>query len=102
MNLALRYARALVATSICFGMGCSGNNAPPESAANPPEKVTADDPNAPAVRPKMTADECKAKGTLVGDIGDGATQRASYRCPDGKAPIGNIPSGIEGSVCCPR
>jgi hypothetical protein len=55
----------------------------------------------------LTAEECEAKGgSVVGDIGDGATQRPDYVCPSGGAPMGNIkapaggPMGVEGSVCC--
>jgi hypothetical protein len=56
----------------------------------------------------MTAAECTAAGgEVVGDIGDGATSRPDYTCPNsGKPPLGHIqadPGGaqsIEGSVCC--
>mmetsp|Transcript_627 Transcript_627/g.1533 ORF Transcript_627/g.1533 Transcript_627/m.1533 type:complete len:135 (+) Transcript_627:150-554(+) len=60
--------------------------------------------------PRMTADECtdQYNGVLVGDIGNGAIYRDSYRCDsNGQQPIGtivfdqsdtNIP--IEGMVCC--
>jgi hypothetical protein len=56
----------------------------------------------------VTAEQCESSGgTVVGDIGDGATQRSDYVCPSGKAPLGNVtppeggPIPIEGSVCCP-
>lgn len=61
-----------------------------------------------AERPALTSAECQEKGgTIVGDIGDGATQRPDYRCADGQAPIGTIRAAegeavaVEGSVCCP-
>lgn len=50
----------------------------------------------------MTEDECNAKGTVVYDMGDGRTHSASYRCANGKSPIGFIPLGREGAVCCPK
>ena len=60
-------------------------------------------------RQELTAEECeKNGGTVVGDIGDGATQRPDYRCASGAPPSGSIraaaggPMGVEGSVCCPR
>ncbi len=57
----------------------------------------------PAERPSMSAEECTAAGgTVVGDIGDGATQRPDYVCESGQPPIGTVPLGIEGSVCCPQ
>lgn len=81
--------------------GCSGNSPGPEPpGGRSPENIATIDSNAPAVRAKLTAEECKAKGFVVGDIGDGATQRDSYRCPNGKPPIGNVSWGIEGAVCC--
>ena len=60
-------------------------------------------------RPALTSEECKKQGGhVVGDIGDGATLRPGYRCPDSDAPpIGSIqfeprsPMPIEGAVCCP-
>lgn len=61
-----------------------------------------DDSSPETSRPTMTDAECTAQGgTVVGDIGDGAIHRADYVCPSGSAPIGTIPVGIEGSVCCP-
>lgn len=55
-----------------------------------------------ASRPEMTAEACEeAGGTVVGDIGDGAVHRPEYRCENGESPIGRVPSGIEGAVCCP-
>ncbi|WP_394840147.1 hypothetical protein LVJ94_25000 [Pendulispora rubella] len=50
----------------------------------------------------MTEAECNAKGTLVYDMGDGKTHAPSYRCADGRAPIGTVPLGREGAVCCPK
>lgn len=57
---------------------------------------------APSQRPVLTVDQCKTQGgAIVGDIGDGATHRDDYLCEGGKAPLGNVRLGIEGSVCCP-
>jgi hypothetical protein len=60
-------------------------------------------------RKSLTQDECAAQGgSVVGDIGDGATHRPDYVCANGKPPLGNIapptggPVAIEGSVCCPK
>ena len=83
--------------------GCGSSQPPPPS---PPT----DEPAKPAPERKSLAQpECEAQGgTVVGDIGDGATQRPDYVCPSGKPPLGNIappaggPMAVEGSVCCPR
>lgn len=59
-------------------------------------------PPAGADRPVLTSEECAARGgSVVGDIGDGATHRPDYLCASGAAPLGNVQLGIEGSVCCP-
>jgi hypothetical protein len=57
----------------------------------------------------LTVKECKAQGgSIVGDIGDGATHRPDYVCSSGKSPLGDIafpeggPIPVEGAVCCPR
>lgn len=59
-------------------------------------------------RASLTRAECEARGgRVVGDIGDGATQRPDYKCEGGQAPLGNIkaaegePVAVEGAVCCP-
>jgi len=56
----------------------------------------------------VTQEQCAAQGGhVVGDIGDGATHRPDYVCPNGKPPLGDLappaggPIAIEGSVCCP-
>jgi hypothetical protein len=66
-------------------------------------------PATPSGRATMTAKECDASGGgVVGDIGDGATQRPNYVCASGKPPTANIvaeaggPMGVEGAVCCPK
>ncbi len=77
---------------------CSGGSTSQESSAPPPEPLPSGDENE---RPLLTPEECAAQGgTLVGDIGDGATHRPDFLCPDGAPPIANVPLGIEGSVCC--
>jgi hypothetical protein len=87
---------------------CSSTPEPqPAPAATPPETTSTVAPTPsvdvpPAVeRREMSAEDCTAKGgTVVGDIGDGAVHKPEYRCPSGSPPIGRVPSGIEGSVCC--
>jgi hypothetical protein len=75
--------------------GSAASEPPPEEAP-PPDETSGDE------RRSMTTEECEAQGgTVVGDIGDGATQRPDYVCPSGQPPIGSIPLGVEGSVCCP-
>ena len=58
-------------------------------------------------RPLVTRTECQARsGTVVNDIGDGATHRPDFRCANGEPPLGTIkveqgePIPIEGAVCC--
>ena len=83
--------------------GCGASQPPPTRpptggpATGAPEHTT------------VTQGECEAQGgSVVGDIGDGATHRPDYVCPSGRSPLGNIapPAGgpipIEGAVCCPR
>ena len=60
-------------------------------------------------RKELTREECTTHGgSVVGDIGDGATRRPDYVCANGSPPLGNIvqpPGGaiaVEGEVCCPR
>ena len=71
----------------------------------PPESPTSD----PIDHAALSEQECKAQGgSVVGDIGDGATHRSDYVCSSGKAPLGDIappehgPFPVEGAVCCPR
>lgn len=71
----------------------------------PPGSPTSD----PLDRTVLSEQECKAQGgSVVGDIGDGATHRSSYVCASGAAPLGDIappkdgPIPVEGAVCCPR
>lgn len=58
-------------------------------------------------RPLMTRAECTTNGgVIIGDIGDGATQKEDYRCESGKPPVANItylegePVAADGEVCC--
>ncbi|MEJ7733897.1 MAG: hypothetical protein WKG00_32475 [Polyangiaceae bacterium] len=83
----------------------------PPDALPPETKPDAGSPAPPSggSRPSLTAEECAARGgTVVGDIGDGATHRPDYVCQSGGAPLGNVkppaggPVAIEGSVCCPK
>jgi hypothetical protein len=49
----------------------------------------------------LTAEQCEEKGgTVVGDIGDGRIHTEG--CPDGGTLLGNVPLGIEGSICCKK
>ena len=61
-----------------------------------------------ADRPQLTRVECIADGgTIIGDIGDGATSEPDYICPSGLPPLAQIafvddePIATEGEVCCP-
>ena len=94
-------------------MGCSSpQDAPPSAPAPAPTEPT--EPTQPTEptegeRQQLTSEQCEAQGgEVVGDIGDGATQRPDYLCPGGKPPTGNIappeggPMPVEGAVCCPR
>ena len=85
----------------CSG-GSGGQEEPPpdESAESGGEDQLPPDSTG-AERAVLTAEECTAQGgTLVGDIGDGATHSPDYLCPNGAPPIANVPLGVEGSVCC--
>jgi len=84
--------------------GCGSSQPPPPQ--NPP---ASDPPAGEHERKALTQEECETQGgSVMGDIGDGATQRPDYVCPSGKPPIGNIappaggPTPVEGSVCCPQ
>jgi hypothetical protein len=83
-------------------VGCA-SSPPPQTAPTGDPAMAAPD------RKALTQEECEAQqGTVMGDIGDGATQRPDYVCPSGKPPLGSIappaggPVAVEGSVCCPR
>jgi len=83
--------------------GCGPSEPPPQSPpAGAPATVAPE-------RKAVTQGECEAQGgSVVGDIGDGATHRPDYVCASGKPPLGSIapptggPMPIEGAVCCPR
>jgi hypothetical protein len=84
----------LVSLTACGGASPQAEEPAGEETVIPPDSETAE-------RPSMTAEECEAQGgQVVGDIGDGAIHRPEYRCESGEAPIGSIPLGVEGSVCC--
>jgi hypothetical protein len=78
---------------------CSGGSSSQEGATPPPDD---DQPSGDEnERALLTPEECTARGgSVVGDIGDGATHRPDYLCANGAPPLGNVPLGIEGSVCC--
>jgi hypothetical protein len=90
---------ALLALVLLVAAACGGRSTPPDA---PPDTDT------PAARAELTAAQCQAQGgRVVGDIGDGATQRPDFRCPDSdQPPLANVvsgpgqPMGIEGAVCC--
>jgi hypothetical protein len=79
-------------------LACGSPSKPEPGTAKPP--ISAGDGHESHERPEMTVEECSAQGTVVGDIGDGAVHRPDYLCPNGEPPIGTVPQGIEGSVCC--
>jgi hypothetical protein len=90
---------------LVLAAACGGQASPPTTTPPNPPPGQGD---APAGRAPLTAAQCEAEGgKVVGDIGDGATQRPEYRCPgSGEPPIGNVvaeagqPVAIEGAVCC--
>jgi hypothetical protein len=85
-------------------LAACGTSQPP-----PPSPPSGEPATGGSGRKALAQEECEAQGgTVMGDIGDGATQRPDYLCPSGKPPLGNIappaggPISVEGSVCCPR
>ena len=91
-------------TIVAILAGC-GSSQPQQP--QPPQ--TGEPPKAAPERKAISQEDCQAQGgTVVGDIGDGATHRPDYVCPSGKPPLGSIappaggPIAIEGSVCCPQ
>lgn len=112
MTFDLRPSFACLALTATL-FGCGAKQPPAEAPADgaapaeAPVDAATEEP-ASSERPKLTADECSAKGgSVVGDIGDGAIHRPDYRCPSGSGPLGSIeasgegPVAVEGSVCCP-
>jgi hypothetical protein len=107
----MRKAAESVAVLLLMCAGFFGGSEGPAKSPTDAKGTPATDPapgDGPA-RPELTAEACQANGgTVVGDIGDGATRRPDYRCPSGAKPVGNIsapaggPIAIEGSVCCPK
>lgn len=90
---------ALLALSACGGSTTEAEEPPPDEPVEPRDELPVDTET--AERPSMTAEECEAAGgSVVGDIGDGAIHRPEYVCPSGQPPVGSIPLGVEGSVCC--
>jgi hypothetical protein len=79
------------------------------AAQQPPQGPATDNAEGTPEHKALTQAQCEAQaGGVVGDIGDGATHRPDYLCPNGKPPLGDIvpsaggPIASEGSVCCPR
>jgi len=103
----LVWAIGLASLLVCW-MGCSSPPTTPPEAPAPAPTETERSPTE-TERQQLTSEQCEAQGgEVVGDIGDGATQRPDYVCPGGKPPTGNIaapeggPMPVEGAVCCPR
>lgn len=83
--------------------GCASTPPPPQGPS------TGESPQGVPERKALLQADCEAQGgSVVGDIGDGATHRPDYVCPSGKPPLGDIappaggPIAVEGAVCCPR
>jgi hypothetical protein len=83
--------------------GCASSQPPPQGPS------TGEPVMGPPERKALTQEQCEAQGgSVVGDIGDGATQRPDYLCQGGRPPLGTIappaggPIAVEGAVCCPR
>jgi hypothetical protein len=95
----IRWVFAVV-FAVVFG-GCVSSQSPlPGSSTSDPVE---------GEHQALSEEECKSQGgSIVGDIGDGATHRSDYVCAGGKSPLGDIalpeegPVPIEGAVCCPR
>lgn len=96
MNLPTHLA-LFTALATMSAFGCA-DSSPEESSDKRSED--ANDEYVGAGRPVITEEECKTQGTVVGDRGDGAVHKASYRCANGKEPIASVEWGREGAVCC--
>lgn len=98
----------MIGCVLVLSVGCGGSREATETTTESETVTTVEttgDEGVPdqqtAERPTLTPEECAAQGgTQIGDIGDGATQRPDYVCPNGQPPLGSVPVGIEGSVCC--
>jgi hypothetical protein len=95
---------AILASLLCFLFACGDSE--PETTGEETTDTTGGEELPPDVppeneRPEMTTEACESQGgSVVGDIGDGAVHRPDYVCPNGSPPIGTVPLGVEGSVCC--
>lgn len=96
---------SLTTLVLALSVGCGGGS----TASEEPQPAATEEPAGggedveQTERPLLSTEECEQQGgTVVGDIGDGATMRPDYVCPSGGQPLGNVPLGIEGSVCCPQ
>src|SRR5688572_511520 len=102
------YALALVLLAACSKQPAEQPTTTPEPTGEETTPPPADTDTGNPERPGLTAAACEAQGgKVVGDIGDGATARPDFKCPDsGEPPIGSItpdtggPVAVEGSVCC--
>ncbi len=94
--------RTVLLVGVLASLLACGSTPKPEPSTGEPRPSAEPAPGELAQRPEMTVAECESQGTVVGDIGDGAVHRPEFRCPDGEPPIGSVPQGIEGSVCCGR
>ncbi len=94
--------------SCLLSLSACGGTTPSTTPAAPAPPTESGAPPTGEGGPALTAAECdKQGGHVVGDIGDGATQRPDYRCHEsGQPPVGRIrveagqPVPIEGAVCC--
>lgn len=97
----MRSLVSVLSLVVLLGCGSSSPSQEPAPAPGPAEEPAGG--GGEGERPLLSPEECEQRGgTVVGDIGDGATMRPDYLCPSGAPPIGNVPLGIEGSVCCPQ
>jgi hypothetical protein len=97
-----RWTLGVTGIGLMLTVGCAKNNPAPSTPTSESPSTAV-----PAERPLMTLDACIAKGgTVHSDPGDGRVHRPTYRCLNGRPPIGTIPRGEgvpvldQGGVCC--
>lgn len=86
----------------CAAEGAPGPQTPPVPGT--PGPSSAEQPNAPVTAgtepvAALTAEQCQSQsGEVLTDPGDGSPNTRG--CPDGRAWLGSVRTGIEGGLCC--